>query len=146
MSKFFGNFKNYIKNAVIPIFTRIQWLEIPVSTYVRLALTIIVSINTVITMFGLNPIPISESTLYLVISVTLNIVVLIINTFKNNSTSKEALISDKIMRALKAASALDEDATIGKLQDILKELNGKNNTASQQEHTNIEERHDNSIQ
>ena len=136
MSKFFSNIKNYFKTKVIPIFTNIEWLEIPVSTYVRWILTFVLSINTLFTYLGWNPIPFSEHAIYELVSLILNIAVLIVNTYKNNSTSKEALIADKIMRALKAAATSDEETAIGKLNDILEELNGEGYISA--EHTNSE--------
>ena len=138
MKNFSNTVKNYIINTLIPIFTQIQWLEIPVSTYVRWILTVVVSLNTALLAFDINPITVSETTWYTVVSIILNIAVLIVNTYKNNSTSKEALITDKILRALKAASQSDEDSAIGKLNDILKELNGEEYISPDQpeDHTN----------
>lgn len=134
MKNFFIKIKDYFKNIVIPMFSGIQWLEIPITTYVRWILTFVVSFNTVFTYLGFNPIPISETDVYMIVSVILNIIVLIINTYKNNSTSKEALIADKLLRALKAASTTNKDTAIEKLQDILKELNGDDYISS--DHTN----------
>ena len=121
-----------VKNVV----TSIKWLEVPVATYVRWILAIILSVNTVLTYLGLNPIKVSENELYEIVTVVLNVVVLIINTYKNNSTSKEALISDQIMRALKAAITSKEDTAIEKLYDILEELNGQEFIP--EDHTNDE--------
>lgn len=123
MSKIWVKIKTFFKDIVLPVFTNIAWTEIPVSTYVRWIIAIILSINTVLTTLGLNPIPYSETDIYEIVSVILNVIILIINTYKNNSTSKEALIADKIMKALKIASTSNENTAIGKLQDILTELN-----------------------
>ena len=125
MSNLWLKIKKYFSEIIIPKLTNIQWLEIPISTYVRWILAIILSLNTLLTYCNINPIPFSENSIYEVVSVILNILVLIINTYKNNSTSKEALITDQIMRALKAAKKSDEDRAIGKLKDILIELNGE---------------------
>ena len=125
LSKYKKTFTN-VWTSITKVFTNIRWLEIPISVYVRWILAIILSINTVLTYFGINPFPFSEFALYELISITLNVVVLLMNTYKNNSTSKEALIADKIMIALKAAANSDEMTAIGKLHDILRELNGDN--------------------
>ena len=104
------------------IFKQIKWLDIPAATYVRWILAFIVCLNTVLNHLGLNPISISENTIYQIISAVLSAAVLIVNTYKNNSTSKEALLSDKIMHALKDANTDDEDIMIEKLEGILVEL------------------------
>ena len=134
MKNFLSSIKNYIKNTIIPIFTKIQWLEIKPATYVRWILTILASLNTVLLAFDINPIPFSEDIIYTVVSVILNIIILVINTYKNNSTSKEALFADKIIKALKLASESEEETALKKLQDVLEELNS--------EHTNLIESDD----
>ena len=135
MKNFFGKVTNYIKNTILPIFTQIQWLEIPASTYVRWIMVILVSVNSILTILECNPIPYSENGIYEVVSYILNIAILIVNTYKNNSTSKEALITDKIMRALKAAALSNKENAIGKLEDILKELNGEEFIPINKDHT-----------
>ena len=117
--------KDLFTKGFKPILTNIQWLDIPVSTYVRWILTIIVSLNTILTFAGLNPIVVNENAVYELVTVVLNVVVLVYNTYMNNSTSKEALIADEILKALKAASTSHEENAIGKIMDILKELNGE---------------------
>lgn len=133
MRDFLASIKN-IPSTIKNIVMNIQWLDISVSTYVRWILAIILSINTILTYFEINPIAISESTIYEIVTVVLNIAILIVNTYKNNSTSREAIISDKIMKALKAAALSDEVTAIGKLEDILAELNGENFVSA--DHTN----------
>lgn len=125
MKNFFTKLRNYIKNRILPIFTEIQWSEIPVATYVRWSLVFIITINSILTMFNCNPIPYSEEGIYMIVSYTLNIIILIVNTYKNNSTSKEALIMDQLMRALKIAAFSDKETILEKLKEILKELNGE---------------------
>ena len=107
----------------VGIFKNIQWLEIPATTYVRWILTILVAINTTLAFFDLSIIPFNESRLAEFLTIIINLIILIINTYKNNSTSKEAIIADKIMHALKAADETVEDTAIGKLNDVLNELN-----------------------
>ena len=120
-------------SKICSVFTKIEWLEIPLATYVRWVLAILLSVNTILTLTGHNPIPYSESEVHETVSLILNVVVLFVNTYKNNSTSKEALISDKIMHALKAASTSDAETTMGKLQDVLHELNGEDYISSESE-------------
>lgn len=104
------------------IFTQIKWLDIPAATYVRWVLAFIVCLNTVLNHLGINPISISENNVYQVISAALSAAVLIVNTYKNNSTSKEAILSDKIMHALKDANTNDEEEMIERLEGIIVEL------------------------
>lgn len=126
MGNFWSKVKSFFTEVVIPKVTNIQWLEIPVSVYVRWILAVVLSVNTVLTFFGINPIPFSETMVYEIVTIVLNIAVLVVNTYKNNSTSKEALLADQVMRALKAAKTTDEETAIGKIKDILMELNGEN--------------------
>jgi SPP1 family holin len=124
-------------NKFINIFKQIKWLDIPATTYVRWVLAFIVCLNTVLNHLGINPISISENTLYQIISAILSVCVLIVNTYKNNSTSKEALLSDKIMHALKDANTNDEDEMIARLETILIELKGEDEIPPQ-DHSNFE--------
>ena len=124
MKKIWEAVTGYFQRVIVPMFTNIEWKKVQVSTYVRWVLAIIVSLNTVLTFLGVNPIPFSETMVYEIVSICLNVIILIVNTYKNNSTSKEAIITDQILRALKAAAQSDEDTAIGRIQDILKELNG----------------------
>ena len=57
-----------------------------------------------LTVFEKNPIPYSETAIYTVVSAILSIIVLIVNTYKNNPTSKEAIAANKAMKALKNSS------------------------------------------
>ena len=114
----------------INIFTQIKWLDIPATTYVRWILAFVVCINSVITHIGFNPISISENSVYQIVSAILSISVLIVNTYKNNSTSKEALLSDKIMHELKDANIDDESEMIQKLEDIVTSLKTNNDATT----------------
>ena len=116
------------------IFKQIKWLDIPAATYVRWILAFVVCFNAIVTHLGINPVSISENDLYQVISALLSVSVLIVNTYKNNSTSKEALLSDKIMHSLKDAETNDETEMIEKLECIIMEL--KKDDTSSEDHSN----------
>lgn len=88
----------------IKIFTNIDWNEVEAGTIVRYICSILVAINQLLTVFEKNPIPYSETAIYTVVSAILSIVVLIVNTYKNNPTSKEAIVTNKAMKALKNSS------------------------------------------
>jgi SPP1 family holin len=81
---------------------KIDWLNIPTAVYVRYILTILAAINTLIAVFGLAPINVDQSKLYDVISSVLFIVILLVNTYKDNPVSPEAIKSNKYMKELKA--------------------------------------------
>ena len=66
---------------VIAFFKKINWKEIPVTTYVRYILMIITIANMLLTRLGLNPINVSEDQLYQVVSDVLTAVVFITNTW-----------------------------------------------------------------
>ena len=88
----------------IKIFTNIEWNEVEAGTIVRYTCSIVVAIKQLLTVFEQNPIPYSETAIYTVVSAILSIVVLIVNTYKNNPTSKEAIVTNKAMKALKNSS------------------------------------------
>lgn len=88
----------------IKIFTNIDWNEVEAGTIVRYICSVLVAINQLLTVFEKNPIPYSETAIYTVVSAILSIIVLIVNTYKNNPTSKEAIAANKAMKALKNSS------------------------------------------
>ena len=88
----------------IKIFTNIDWNEVEAGTIVRYICSVLVAINQLLTVFEKNPIPYSETAIYTVVSAILSIIVLIVNTYKNNPTSKEAIVANKAMKALKNSS------------------------------------------
>lgn len=79
---------------------RINWKEIPPATYVRYILMILSILNVFLTRLGLNPIAISETELYQTVSDVLGVLILIANTWFNNSVTEEALAADAYKKAL----------------------------------------------
>jgi SPP1 family holin len=113
-----------IKTGLVPALVKADWLAIPTSTYARWILAIIVTLNTILSYFGINPIPYSQDKVYMAVSTILNGIILIVNTYKNNSTSKEALLTDKLMTALKSAGNIDaKKNAIENINMILEDLN-----------------------
>ena len=113
-----------IKTGLLPAIAGADWLAIPTGTYTRWILAIIVTLNTVLSYFGINPIPYSQDKIYMTVSMILNGIILIVNTYKNNSTSKEALLTDKLMVALKSAGNLDaKKNAVENINMILEDLN-----------------------
>lgn len=74
-------------------------------------------VNTILTMFNVNPIPFSQEEAYGIVSTILTCVVAIYTAWKNNSITKEAKMADKIMVALK-----NGEYTLESLQDALETL------------------------
>lgn len=95
---------------VIAFFKKINWKEIPVTTYVRYILMIITIANMLLTRLGLNPINVSEDQLYQVVSDVLTAVVFITNTWYNNSVTPEAIEADKYMKDLKTGESTTESS------------------------------------
>lgn len=77
----------------------------------------IVLINSVLTMFNINPIPFSQEETYGIVSTILTCGVAIYTAWKNNSVTKEAKMADKVMLALK-----NGEYTLESLQDALYKL------------------------
>lgn len=120
-----------IKNAgrkFVLCIKSIDWLHIPAQVYVRWILAVILSINSILTFLDVNPIAYSETQIYEVVTVILNVIILFVNTYKNNSTSKEALVSDMIMRSLKSSAEVDDEEAMKKVIRVLEELNGSEHT------------------
>lgn len=94
--------KKFLNNTLGKVFKNVAWLEIPASVYVRYLLAFIAAINAILNAFNINPINLDETKLYDVISAILFIVILFVNTYKDNPVSPEAIESNKYFQALKA--------------------------------------------
>lgn len=99
------NLKTGLKR-LIKIFTSIDWANIAASTYVRVILQAIAVVNIILILFDITPIHYDEATIYNWVSYIVALLITTINMYKNNSTSSEAITSDKLMHTLKD---LDEE-------------------------------------
>lgn len=115
--------KKYFKYELVPAITNIPWKKIPSSTYVGWVMAILLSINSILMLFGVSPINYNEDSVAKVVTLIVNVLVLIANTYNNNSTSREAVFGDKIVTALKLAEDSDKKDAIDKINIILSELN-----------------------
>ena len=106
--------------AVVRFFINIDWAHVQVSTYVRYIIMILTIVNTILTKFDLNPISFSETEIYNITSDLITVLILIINTYKDNPTSKESITCTELQRAMKTSSDLEEIKA--KLQEQLDEL------------------------
>jgi SPP1 family holin len=77
----------------------------------------VVLINSILTMFNINPIPFSQEEAYSIVSIVLTCAVTIYAAWKNNSVTKEAKMADKVMVALK-----NGEYTLESLQEALEVL------------------------
>lgn len=94
--------KTFIEKYILTTIKNIDWANISAATYVRYILMIIAALNSILNMFGCNPINVDENQLYDVISNILTVVILFVNTYKNNSITGPAIEGDKVMKQLKA--------------------------------------------
>lgn len=77
----------------------------------------VVLLNSVLTMFNVNPMPFSQEETYGIVSTILTCGVAIYTAWKNNSVTKEAKAADKVMVALK-----NGEYTLESLQEALEVL------------------------
>lgn len=113
--KAIANFINRFMNALMP---GTDWANIKPATWFRWALAALTTINNVLIVCGVGPIDVNEDDLYFVISVVVNIVVLLVNTYKDNPTSKEGIFTNELMKILKS-SATDENAIMDQIRELL---------------------------
>lgn len=90
-----------IVEAIKNLLARVDWANISISTYVRYALTILGALNFILDIIGCNPIPINESQVGEIVEKVYYIVVILMNTYKDNPTSPEAIEANKYMKELK---------------------------------------------
>lgn len=93
-----------MKNKIIAILNKVDWANVKPGTYVRYILMIVSVVNLVLNFFGCNPLTVDENKLTEFISTILPVIVLIVNTYKDNPTSAEAIQSHEYMVALKKKS------------------------------------------
>lgn len=93
-----------MKNKIIAILKSIDWKNISVATYTRYILMIIAIINMILTHFGLNPIKVSETEVYQSVTDVITCVIFVINTWKNNSVTTNAIAADGYLNDLKTVN------------------------------------------
>ena len=93
--------KNFIKKYIVTVIKNIDWANISASTYVRYILMLLAALNSLLNMLGKNPINVDENQLYELVSNVLTIVILVVNTYKNNSITKQGIEADAVLRNLK---------------------------------------------
>ena len=109
---------------IVEIIIGIDWSHVKVDTYVRYVLMLLTIINTILNRCGKNPIPFSEEQVYTTISDIVTILILIVNTYKDNPTSKESIDCTDLQRAMKSSEDLEEIQQL--LEDKLSEIKSMN--------------------
>ena len=92
------------------IIMAVDWKNVKLSVYVRWIAMVILVVNMFLEKAGMNPIPFSGTDVYEMVSDVLTAIIFILNTYKNNSTSKEAIQADKILDEMRnQQDALDSE-------------------------------------
>ena len=80
-------------------------MKISKGTIIRTALLVLAIVNNVLALFGKAPLPITNEQLELIISTIFTVVMAVINWWKNNSFTKEAIEADEYLARLKGGDA-----------------------------------------
>lgn len=95
--------KKFIQR-IVEVAKNVDWKSITPGTYVRYVLAILTSLNVILKAFGFQLIPVDETEIATLVDTVLYVVtglVLVANTYKNNSTSKAAIVADLVKDGLK---------------------------------------------
>lgn len=76
--------------------------KIPTETIIRAIVLLVTLVNTVLTIFGKNPLPFAEDELYAWLSAAATVAATLWAWWKNNSFTPEAIQADKYLAELKA--------------------------------------------
>lgn len=101
--------------TIIEFFRRIQWDQVKPAVIVRYIVGIIAVINSGLVASGKSPINLGDdgaNTIYLIVSMIISLIVIIINTYQNNSTSKEAIYADLILDTIESFEKESDRANI----------------------------------
>ena len=75
-------------------------------TIARTIILVLALVNQILTITGHSPLPISDEAVSELTASIITIIVALINWWKNNSFTKEAIQGDKVMHALKEEAKL----------------------------------------
>lgn len=105
--------------SILKAFSEVDWANVPKAVYVRYILALIAIINSVLVGCGLHPLNVAENDVYMVVSVIFSVLVIIVNTYKDNPTSKEGIMSASIRNMLKEMDDLKESGVLDELEEWL---------------------------
>lgn len=78
-------------------------MNISIDTLIRSGVLLIALMNQILTVFGINPLPLSEEEAYAALTNIATVVTALWAWWKNNSFTKEAIRADEYMKELKAS-------------------------------------------
>lgn len=78
-------------------------MKISKGTIVRTVMLVIVILNMILQHFGLDLINVSESEVLAFVEMLIEVAVILVAWWKNNSYSKNAILADKYLQELKEA-------------------------------------------
>ena len=110
--------KKFFK-SILKVFSEVDWANVPKAVYVRYILAFIAIVNSVLVGCGLHPLKVAENDVYMVVSVVFSVLVIIVNTYKDNPTSKEGILSASIRNMLKEMDDLKESGVLDELEEWL---------------------------
>ena len=110
--------KKFFK-SILKAFSEVDWANVPKAVYVRYILALIAIVNSVLVGCGLHPLKVAENDVYMVVSVVFSVLVIIVNTYKDNPTSKEGILSASIRNMLKEMDDLKESGVLDELEEWL---------------------------
>ena len=110
--------KKFLK-SIVKAFSEVDWANVPKAVYVRYILAFIAIINSILVGCGLHPLDVAENDVYMVVSVIFSVLVIIVNTYKDNPTSKEGIMSASIRNMLKEMDDLKESGVLDELEEWL---------------------------
>ena len=116
--------KKFLK-SIVKAFTEVDWANVPKAVYVRYILAFIAIINSILVGCGLHPLDVAENDVYMIVSVIFSVLVIIVNTYKDNPTSKEGIMSASIRNMLKEMDDLKESGVLDELEEWLASKNRK---------------------
>lgn len=76
-------------------------MKISKGTIVRTAVLAVALINSILTAFGINPLPFSDEQVYEAVSTAVTAAASLVAWWKNNSFTGAAITADGVMRELK---------------------------------------------
>ena len=110
--------------SIANAFKEVDWENVPKGTVVRYIMGAIAIINAILGSIGVGGLNISENTVYMIVTLIFSIAVIIMNTYKDNPTSKEGILAASIRNTLKEIDNLQEQKVIDELLKILETKEG----------------------